>query len=134
MGLPRRFLRCMNAKHRVLLASLAILALGLAFGQSRIAGPMPAEDGEICIVCYGRTTKTDVAYVVDGQRYAVMKGLEDDFLKQPDEYIRKFKAHQKTIQPNANRALYGGLGLLVVVLSAAFWWLDRRRQRAEGAA
>jgi len=29
---------------------------------------MPAEDGETCVVCYGRCTRDDAAYLVDGKR------------------------------------------------------------------
>lgn len=99
---------------------------------------MPARDGEICIVCYGRTTRFDLAFTVDGERYAVMKGLEKEFLKNPDDYIRKFKVRQASFggvtlsapkSSTQSRGVHLGAGLVVVLLSVLFWWLDRRLRR-----
>ena len=130
-------------KQAQIIAMMFAAVVGLvAVGQTKISGPMPAKDGEICIVCYGRTTTSDLAYTVNGERYAVMKGLEEDFLKSPDDYIRKYKARQaslggkaaaKTVESSTDSSLYAGLGLLVVGLSALFWWLDRKR-RSQGKA
>lgn len=70
----------------LLLAVIAAICMG-----AEIQGPMPAEDGETCVVCYGRCNRQDVAYMVDGQRFAVMKPLEADFLQDPERYVRAYK-------------------------------------------
>ncbi len=66
---------------------------GLLAGQQlpRLSDPMPAKDGETCVVCNTRVSEDDVAYLVDGQRVAVMKAMEKEFLDDPVAYVAKFR-------------------------------------------
>ncbi len=66
-------------------------AIAPAQNKPRIVGPMPAEDGETCVVCNSRVSKDDLAYVIDGQRVAVMRAMEADLLANPLEYVTKFR-------------------------------------------
>ncbi|MEZ5355582.1 MAG: hypothetical protein R2762_23345 [Bryobacteraceae bacterium] len=62
-----------------------------AQNKPHIVGPMPAKDGETCVVCNSRVSKDDLAYVIDGQRVAVMRAMEADLLANPLEYVTKFR-------------------------------------------
>ncbi|MBL8230193.1 MAG: hypothetical protein JNL98_17015 [Bryobacterales bacterium] len=104
-----------------------------------IQGPMPAQDGETCVVCYGRCDQEDVAYLVDGQRFAVMKKLEAAFLENPDEYIALYKPNSMqfsdgSAQRMEDTYLLFGLFALVAVFFAGFYAHHVVMKRSEGAA
>lgn len=95
-------------------------------GGVQIQGPLPAKDGETCVVCYGRCEGGDVAYIVDGQRFAVMKPLEQDFLKTPEQYVRHYKPNSIQLQSQASQGLadgylLAGLFTLLAVTLAGFY-------------
>lgn len=106
-----------------------VVLLLFAFGldaEHVIHGPMPAEDGETCVVCQGRCDQEDVAYLVDGQRFAVMKKLEAAFLENPDEYIALYKPNSMqfsdgSAQRMGDTYLLFGLLALVSVFFAGFY-------------
>lgn len=97
------------------------LLLGLAAAACLamdVKGPMPAEDGETCVVCYGSCTREDVAYLVDGQRFAIMKPLEEEFLKNPEQYIRAYRPNSMQFQGGPAQGMNDGyllFGLLALV-------------------
>jgi hypothetical protein len=75
------------------LAALLWLLAAAAPAQNKphIVGPMPAQDGETCVVCNSRLSKDDLAYIIDGQRVGVMRAMEADLLANPLEYVTKFR-------------------------------------------
>ncbi len=107
-----------------------IFVFGL-FGQQpgagpQIQGPMPARDGETCVVCYGRCDQADVAYIVDGQRVAVMKPLEKAFLDDPEQYLRLYRPNSIQFQGVpaqgiSDRYLLVGLFALLAITLAGFY-------------
>ena len=106
---------------------ILMLALAAAICSGvEIKGPMPAEDGETCVVCYGRCTREDVAYMVDGQRFAIMKPLEEDFLQDPEQYIRAYKPNTMQFsggpaQGMSDGYLLAGLLTLLGLIVAGFF-------------
>ena len=67
---------------------LMIIVLVLpAVADVTILGPFAARDGERCVVCNTRVTNEDSAFLVDGKRVAVMKGMEAQFLADPVRYV-----------------------------------------------
>lgn len=60
-----------------------------ARAEFTIAGPFAARDGETCVVCNSRLSSNDVAFVIDGQRLPVMKGMEHEVLSNPGQYVKK---------------------------------------------
>jgi len=114
---------------RVLALLPLLLAVFLLRGQAppphQMRGPLPAEDGETCVVCYGRCNQNDVAYVVDGQRFAVMKPLEQTFLQNPEPYIRAYRPNSMQFQTGGNAPLsdgylFTGIAILLGLLIAGF--------------
>lgn len=103
-----------------------------------IKGPMPAEDGETCVVCYGRCDRNDVAYMVDGQRFAIMKPLEQVFLEDPDEYIKLYKPNSIQFTSGASGLsdayLAFGLFMLVGLMIAGYAAHQMILKRNAGAA
>lgn len=103
-----------------------------------VKGPMPAEDGETCVVCYGSCTRKDVAYLVDGQRFAVMKPLEQDFLKDPEQYVRAYRPNTMQFnadQPQGMNDAYLLFGLLTLAgLTIAGFMVHRMIEKRAGAA
>jgi hypothetical protein len=90
----------------LLLAACQLLGQGLI----RIEGPFAALDGETCVVCNGRTSSQDLAYRVNGQRVAVMRGMEEDVLKNPAKYVAALKP--EGLFSSAGRQTPGGQALL----------------------
>lgn len=94
--------------------------------EHKIEGPLQAEDGETCVVCYGRCSREDVAFLVDGQRFAVMKPLQQDFLADPNPYIRAYKPNSMQFDANAQQGmsdsfiLFGLLALVGVFCAGYF--------------
>jgi hypothetical protein len=74
---------------RIVLAAIALIAGARA--EFTIAGPFAAWEGETCVVCNSRLSRNGFAYIIDGQRMAVMNGMEREFLAHPDKYIRKMR-------------------------------------------
>ena len=103
-------------------SALAILALASAlWSKPKIEGPFPAKEGETCVVCNTRLSPEDSAFLVDGQRIAVMKAMEADFLQNPLEYVAKYRpegliatGRSATVQP-ATTGAYFWIGLFAVV-------------------
>jgi hypothetical protein len=122
-------------------AILFLLAIVILFAEQPpkhdIQGPMPAKDGETCVVCYGRCDSNDVAYMVDGQRFAVMKPLEKEFLQDPDKYIRMYKPNSIQFTGDtvrmSNGFLLAGLLLLLSLLIAGFATHQLVLKRSAGA-
>jgi hypothetical protein len=67
------------------------LTLPLFSQELKIEGPLPARSGETCIVCNQPVTAEDLAYVVNGQRIAVKRELQQEFLNNPRMYLSKYK-------------------------------------------
>jgi hypothetical protein len=81
----------MERLFRRLAALLVLAGATLAATGPKLTGPVPSNEGETCAVCGGRVTARDCAYLVDGQRFTVMKAMESDFLADPLSYIAKFR-------------------------------------------
>ena len=125
---------------RTMILLIALLAGLLQADDHTISAPMPAEDGETCVVCYGRCTRDDVAYLVDGQRFAVMKPLEQDFLKDPDQYIAAYRPNSMQFggpaavqQPMPPNYLWYGVFVVVALLGAGVYSMRMRRVPATRA-
>lgn len=106
--------------------SWILLLATVLWADHKIEGPMPAEDGETCVVCYGRCNRNDIAYRVDGQRFPVMKDLEKSFLTNPDEYIARYKPNSMQFSGEQSQGmsdgyLLFGLFALVAVFCAGFY-------------
>jgi hypothetical protein len=105
----------------------ALLAAAGAQSRHRVQGPFPARAGEICVVCYRVLQDTGLAYVIDGQRFAVDSHESGEFLEDPDAYIQPFEERQAAerrmavMKSGAAAALAAG-GLLAV-------WMWRRWRR-----
>jgi hypothetical protein len=100
------------------LAGLAFLWLAPALeAVIRIEGPFPARDGETCIVCNGRVSVEDLAFVINGQRVAVMRGMEDALLGKPERYVQNLQPKGLVSAREANGGgsvyLYAGVFVLV---------------------
>jgi len=66
---------------------IVLSALSYAQSRPKIEGPFQAKDGETCIVCNSKLDSTDLAFVVDGQRVGIARGMEDEFLSNPLKYL-----------------------------------------------
>jgi hypothetical protein len=100
----------------VLVFVLAPVFNGLA--AVKIEGPMPARDGETCAVCNTPVTDKDVAYLVDGQRIAVMEAMQEEFLRNPLLYVTKFRPEGMVFSARQSGSLNSGylwLGMYVLV-------------------
>ena len=85
--------------------------------QAKVEGPFPARNGEKCVVCNTPVTTTDVAYLVDGHRVAVMKAMEEEFLRNPFQYVTKIDTGTVDLAPQQSGVLtsaYVWLGLFVL--------------------
>lgn len=72
-----------------LIAVTILLWLGTAHAEFTIAGPFAAREGETCVVCNSKLSRDDLAYTIDGQRVAVMKGMEQEVLANPGKYVKQ---------------------------------------------
>ena len=118
---------------RTMMLLFLIFASLLPAEEHTISAPMPAEDGETCVVCYGRCTRDDVAYLVDGQRFAIMKPLEQEFLKDPDKYITAYRPNSMQFggptamqQPMPFNYIWFGVFIVVALLGAGIYSLRMR--------
>lgn len=113
----------------------AALSAAVLFAQApRLSGPMPARDGETCVVCQGRCTPEDLAYLVDGQRFALMRAMESDFLRDPSRHVAPYRPatmqfHADGARSASPAAFVIGLCVLLALLLAALYV-----HRALGAA
>ncbi|MEZ5404481.1 MAG: hypothetical protein R2729_32680 [Bryobacteraceae bacterium] len=112
--------RAVHISSAAILAALLVLVNALALGQNkpRIMGPMPAKDGETCVVCNSRVSRHDLAYVIDGQRMAVMRAMEADLLANPLEYVTKFRPEGMIFsnqQSQRESGAYFWAGVLVLI-------------------
>lgn len=97
----------------MLLTALLLLSSSLEF-----QGPFPAKDGERCVICRGKTDSTDVAYLVNGERVAVMKIMEDDFLRNPLDALARMHGKGNTLAVHDAHGVAGApvwVGLFVAV-------------------
>jgi len=84
----------------------------------KLEGPMPARNGETCAVCNMPVTDKDVAYLVDGQRVAVMETMQEEFLQNPLLYVTKFRPEGMVFSARQSGSLNSGylwLGMYVLV-------------------
>lgn len=96
---------------------LAVLFAARAQHKPKIEGPFPARDGETCVVCNGKLSKEDSAFLIDGQRVGVMKEMEEEFLQNPLQYVSKLRPESSTVhtrQSNLQPAGYLWLGIFVL--------------------
>ncbi|MBM3736052.1 MAG: hypothetical protein FJW39_09725 [Acidobacteria bacterium] len=103
---------------------LAILAALPIFAAPKIEGPFAARDGETCVVCNTRLTKDDVAFLIDGQRLAVMREMREELLREPLVYLARYKPEGMLFtgrQPVAMGAgyLWVGTWVLLAIVSGA---------------
>jgi hypothetical protein len=102
-----------------------------------IQGPLAAEGGDTCVVCYGRCERGDVVYLVDGQRFAVMKVFEKQFLDDPEPYIRLYKPNSIQFTSGSagisDRYLILGLLALMGMFAAGFLTHRMVMNRSRGA-
>jgi hypothetical protein len=90
----------------------------------RIEGPFPARDGETCIVCNGRVSQYDRAYVIGGQRVAVMRDMESQLFSNPRKYAgrlqpRGLMTSSEKPAAGSNALLYGGVYVLAGLVCGA---------------
>jgi len=126
-----------------LLLGLVVGFLGTALAQEcQISGPMPARENETCAVCSGRVGWKGRAYLVDGQRFAVMQAMEPEFLREPLRYVSKLRPENMLFSARAKNSatpvyLYGGMLVLLSLVAAGWWWhtamLEKRPAWASSA-
>lgn len=75
----------------------------------RLSEPMPARNGETCLVCNQAVGETDVAYLAGGQRVAMhaTDQCEGEFLKRPAEYMAKLRPNDILFSHVANLGVSG---------------------------
>jgi hypothetical protein len=104
------------------MAGLPLLTAALFAGEPQVSGRLPARDGETCVVCQTRVTRFDSAYLVDGQRVAVMRGMEEDFLAKPGVYIETYRPEGMMFSARLAKtlgSLYFWLGLTALLAVVA---------------
>lgn len=126
-------------QYRALLFSSFFLLFGsvaLSGQESKpeIRGPYPARPGETCVVCNGVTTEADVAYVVNGQRVAVKKEFEQEFLAEPERFMRRYRPESMlftaSMPAESNWTLF--LAATYVLLGLLFGGLCAQQAMAKG--
>ena len=70
---------------------LALIVPMAAQSMPDIQGPFKALNGETCVVCNHAVSDEDAAFLVDGQRVAVMAAMQEEFLRNPLEYVAKYR-------------------------------------------
>ena len=70
---------------------MATVAVGAMSAAPKIEGPFPAREGETCAVCNTRLSRDDVAFLIDGQRLAVMREMREALLGEPLTYLARYK-------------------------------------------
>jgi len=98
---------------------LAAVSFPIAGQTPKIEGPMPAKDGETCVICNTRLTTDDKAFLVDGQRICVMSAMEAMFLEDPMTYVAKYRPEGMMFSAQAQSStlpdLYLFLGIYVLL-------------------
>ncbi len=74
-----------NANHALLLMAQAQVS------GYQLEGPFPAKQGETCVVCNAPASTADIAYLVDGQRVAMKREMEAEFLADPKRFVRNLQ-------------------------------------------
>ncbi len=105
----------------------ALLAGASAQSRRKVQGPFPARAGEICVVCYRVLESTGLAYVIDGQRFAVDAHESGEFLEDPDAHIQSFEEHQAEERRMAVVAPGAAVALAAGTFLAVWLWRGRRR-------
>lgn len=106
---------------RRLLTVLVCAWIAAGIAEAKIEGPFPARDGERCVVCNTPVTTTDVAYLVDGHRVAVMKAMEEEFLRNPLQYVTRIDTGSVDLTPQQSGATSGWVWLGLFAITGAMF-------------
>jgi hypothetical protein len=101
-----------------------LITAALPAQEPQVSGRLAARDGETCVVCQTRVSRFDSAYLVDGQRVAVMRAMEEEFLARPTFYIETYRPEGMMFSARLAKTLDGmyfwlGFAALLAVVALA---------------
>ncbi|MBK5292521.1 MAG: zinc ribbon domain-containing protein [Acidobacteriia bacterium] len=95
-----------------------LLAGGLSAQTMKVEGPFKAKSGETCVVCNTPVSEDDDAFLVDGQRVAVMRAMREEFMLNPLLYVTRLRPEGMVFssrQPETLSGVYLWMGLYVLI-------------------
>ncbi len=102
----------------LLIISVYLLPANLSAQVLKVEGPFKAKKGETCVVCNTPVGEEDDAYLVDGQRVAVMSAMREEFLRNPLQYVTRLRPEGMVFssrQPETLPGSYLWAGVFVLI-------------------